>query len=335
MRDLVDLEENAFKFWPPEIASKERDASIIPLLLETQDKFISILNVADATPYSWQDALKTSSMPGNVFLKHLQVLSDVGGEKLQRFKKELPLVFKDSKMDFVWYEKRYTYEFKTLHGGIAWDNKRLKIDGKGLLDKVDFSPEMIDIAMLILYGGTALIANLPEYIEFNCIIGEMIGRVEELEKFVKQRYIFVSRITGGATANALGNMSQQYVAEYLKIKLPDWNFSGHTIPGVRDDGKTDMSFDLVAISPKNKYCAIEACFQVTTNSTIERKGEQAIDRQRLLHQIGHRIAYVIDGAGNFARPAALKKISDHSDCIVTYRDEELDKLAEFLVSMDN
>lgn len=335
MRDLGDLAENAFKFWPPEIAEKEREASIIPSLIETQDKFISILNVADSSPLVWQEVLKASSMPGNIFLKHLQVLSDVGGEKLQRFKKELPSVFPDSVMEFVWNEERYSYKFQTLHGRITWDNKRLKIDGKGLSDKADFTAEMLDVAMLILHGGTALAGSLPEVVQLHCIIGSLIGRVEELEKFVKQRYIFVSRITGGAAANALGNISQQYVTEYLKAKLPDWNFGGHRIPGVRDNGQTDMSFDIVAVSPSGKYCAIEASFQVTTNSTIERKGEQAIDRQRLLHQIGHKIAYVIDGAGNFARAAALSKICRHSDCTVTYKDEELDKLVKFLVSIDS
>ena len=50
MRNLEELERNALKFWPEQIAEKERNSSIIPKLIETQDKFISLLNIADASP---------------------------------------------------------------------------------------------------------------------------------------------------------------------------------------------------------------------------------------------------------------------------------------------
>ena len=45
MRNIDDLEKNAIKFWPAEIAVQEKDISIIPKLIETQDKFISLLNI--------------------------------------------------------------------------------------------------------------------------------------------------------------------------------------------------------------------------------------------------------------------------------------------------
>jgi hypothetical protein len=94
MRNLEDLEKNALRFWPSNITEIERGLSIIPRLLETQDKFISVLNLADASPTAWKMALQTSeTMPANLFLKHLIVLSDVGGERLMRFKKELALIF--------------------------------------------------------------------------------------------------------------------------------------------------------------------------------------------------------------------------------------------------
>ena len=50
MRDLSDLEKNALKFWPTELAEQEKKSSIIPRLIETQDKFISLLNISDANP---------------------------------------------------------------------------------------------------------------------------------------------------------------------------------------------------------------------------------------------------------------------------------------------
>ena len=73
MRDIIDLENNALKFWPSDLADKEKDSSIIPKLIETQDKFISLLNISDATPFSWKDTLTSSkSLSGNLFLKHLR-----------------------------------------------------------------------------------------------------------------------------------------------------------------------------------------------------------------------------------------------------------------------
>ena len=177
--------------------------------------------------------------------------------------------------------------------------------------------------------------NLPDDIIEKCIIGNLLGKSEELETFVKQRYIWVSRITGGATANRLGQLGQTYVKEYLENKLPDWRINQDRLPNVSQNERTSLAVDIVAKSPKNKFCAIEVSFQVTTNSTIERKAGQAQARQELLHSQGYKIAYVIDGAGNFERRSALTSICQHSDCTVSFRDDELDKLVEFLKKLDD
>jgi hypothetical protein len=189
---------------------------------------------------------------------------------------------------------------------------------------------MEDIIMLVLFGSMASGYGLPKEIEEKCLIGTLIGRKGELDTFVRERYIWVSRITGGATSNSLGNLAQQYVVEYLKVKLPDWDFSKKKIPGISQNERTSTSFDIVATSPKGKFCAIEASFQVTTNSVIERKAGQAQARQQQLHTAGHKIAYIIDGAGNFQRQSALRSLCQFSDCTVTYKDSELDLLVDFL-----
>lgn len=114
MRSIENLEQNAIKFWPAEIAVQEKDISIIPKLIETQDKFISLLNISDANPFIWkQTLLSTKSMSGNLFLKHLMVLSDIGGESLMRFKKELPLIFGEF-LTFNWEGQTFSYKFQTL-----------------------------------------------------------------------------------------------------------------------------------------------------------------------------------------------------------------------------
>jgi hypothetical protein len=168
---------------------------------------------------------------------------------------------------------------------------------------------MGDVAMVLLHGGTAIEPSLPDEPYAKCCLGAMLGDKRALDAFVRQRYIHVSRITGGAAANTMGQLAEAYVRERLQAQLPKWNLSGHTIPGISQNaGRTYTSFDMVAESPRGRCCAIEVSFQVTTNSTIERKGGQAQTRRALLKKHGHKIAYVIDGAGNFERQSALATI---------------------------
>ena len=93
-----------------------------------------------------------------------------------------------------------------------------------------------------------------------------------------------------------------------------------------------MPFDLVIEKGKKKV-GIEVSFQVTTNSTIERKAGQAADRQMLVHKSGYSIAYVLDGAGNFQRSSAISTICNHSDCTVAYTLSEFKVLSNWIKSV--
>lgn len=334
-RTLEDLESKGLKFWPSKISEKEKNSSVIPTLLDTQEKFISLLNIADKDPFAWKQVIQSSKvMYANLFLKHLMVLADVGGEKLMRLNKELPLILPNNKMEFSWNGNNYDYQFKSINNSGTWSNNFLKVDGASITKNHTLTDAIEDVINLILFGGAVTNTEMPQEILDKCIIGTLIGQDKELEEFVKQRYIWVSRITGGATANALGNIAQTYVKEYLHQKLPNWDFDKKTIPGITQNDRTPLSFDIVSKSPNNKYCAIEVSFQVTTNSTIERKAGQSRGRQQNLHESGHKIAYVIDGAGNFERISALRSIVEFSDFTGTFSDDELDRLCVFLQSID-
>ena len=63
---------------------------------------------------------------------------------------------------------------------------------------------------------------------------------------------------------------------------------------------------------------------------LKRKGGQAQERQKQMHEMGYNIAYVIDGAGNFQRRSAISTICEFSDCTVAYSDSELMNLVEFI-----
>lgn len=84
-RSREELEKHACKWWPDSIVRLEAESSIIPMLIRTQDQFISILTLADSKkPESVFNVMTASNFPANLFLKHLMVLTDFGSEPLQR-----------------------------------------------------------------------------------------------------------------------------------------------------------------------------------------------------------------------------------------------------------
>jgi len=102
IKTAAELEKTACLYWPKHLAVAAAEASTPPVLLQTQDKFLSILKSSDKDTSSWRQTLENSSTlsPG-LFLKHLMVLSDIGGERLQRFAKDSNILFPSGQMTFV------------------------------------------------------------------------------------------------------------------------------------------------------------------------------------------------------------------------------------------
>jgi hypothetical protein len=186
-----------------------------------------------------------------------------------------------------------------------------------------------DLIMILLYGASSELVDSASLEK--CEIGSLLGTNEELDKYVRQKYITVSRITGGATANKLGQIAQgivfDFLGKYLKEGYRVKSNGRIVLDGYEKEG--GMPFDIV-VEKGNKVVGIEVSFQVTTNSTIERKAGQAADRKALMHKQDYKIAYVIDGAGNFERPSAISTICQHSDCTVAYSKQEFEVLANFI-----
>ena len=331
-KTIEQLEQNACRYWPQEISEAVAKVNPIPMLIQTQDKFLSILKCADASPTSWADVLSaTSTLRANIFLKHLSVLTDIGGERLQRFSKDFSTLFPSGKLEFEWNGKNFTYAFSATRP--CWTNKRLCIDKDTLLSDCRLSKELKDVIMLLLWGGVAINnPNLPDELIQKCIVGSLIGHPAELEEFVKQRYIYVSRITGGSTANDCGHVCEESCVSRLKKYLPNtYVIGGHNIAGITQNNKNETTFDIVVSNPTTSHsCTIEISFQVTTNSVIERKSLLAKERQKLLHKKGHKVAYIIDGSGNFQRRNAVSTILQFSDCSVNFSDAGIKELAKFI-----
>lgn len=326
------LETSACLYWPKHLGDAIAEISSLPILLKTQDQFLSILKCSDKSPDACIRTIQDiSTLSPNLFLKHLMVLSDIGGERTQRFAKDFDLLFPTGMMEYVWNGKTYTHTF-----GInkkSWNNKALNVEKSVLLKESTFNQDMIDVTMLLLWGSTIINNHsLPQELIDKCTIGQYIGLPEQLDEFVKQRYLIVSRITGGSQVNDLGHACEQYAAQYLSNVLPAHIIvGGHNIPNISHNDKNLVTFDLVATNQETNRCvAIEISFQVTTNSVIERKSGLAKPRQEMLHRYGHSVAYIIDGSGNFQRKNAITTILSFSDCTVNFSDENLDNLAKFI-----
>jgi hypothetical protein len=269
---------------------------------------------------------------------HLAVLSDYGGEPIQRLGRSFKDIFSKEKgatgkyyFDFIWKEKSFRYEFKALPVN-GLNSKKLFIDGSGLIIEKELDDLTCDMIALLLFASTS---DYAEHAGLTaCEIGTMLGDEDVLTKFVKQRYIIVSKQTSGATANSLGQLAQTEIVSFLTKELGDKYKiirNGYiSIDGY--DKKGGMPFDLVVEKGKKKV-GIEVSFQVTTNSTIERKAGQAADRQALVHKSGYHIAYVLDGAGNFQRSSAISTICNHSDCTVAYTVAEFKVLSNWIKSV--
>ena len=199
------LQRKACLFWPESLAKQAREVSVIPRLIETQEKFIGILYVSDGNPAAWQQVLpNTDGMAANLFLKHLMVLSNVSGELLQRLHTTTSGVCAREPMQFVWRGKQHEHRFASFSLKLKWSNKDLFVDGRGLAQPAPLGPATADAAMLILHGAAALNPGLPSEALDQCVLGTLLGQKAELDRFVRQRYIWVSRITGGGYGQQAG-----------------------------------------------------------------------------------------------------------------------------------
>jgi len=335
-RSLSELEAYAVKWWPDELKKTAAKASIIPTLIETQDDFLSILTISGKSPTQIFDVIKASKLPANLILKHLVILSDFGGERLKRLSSEFHNVFySDPKsdsysMNYIFNEEVQTYHFKTLPNGKKLSNPSLHIDGKGLLNELPLTDLHRDAIMILLHGSTCVDSEGGGLEK--CELGTMLGKKQILEEYIKERYIVVSRITGGAGSNAQGQIAEKIVVQFLRDRLSqDYKIGRGAVKLKGYPKASGMPFDIIVERGGNKV-GIEISFQVTTNSVIERKAGLAEDRLRYMNGENHFITYILDGAGNFERKSAAARICEFSDCTVAFSDEEFEVLATFIES---
>ncbi|MCU4437219.1 hypothetical protein KTH93_17265 [Acinetobacter bereziniae] len=331
-KDINTLEKTAIKWWSADIKDTVQSTSIIPKLIDSHDQFISILKLIDPkAPSSLFDIIRASKFPANLFVKHLSILTDFGGELLKRLSNTFEdIFFRDETnqlyLKYIFQEQEYTYIFKNQNfKGLS--NTKLKIDGASFAVNYALDDLYEDIIMIFMYGAFS-----GNDIFLECDIAERVSDTNELDIFLRQRYIHVSKITSGAKSNSNGQVLQKQIQQFLKDSLSD-QFT------VLSNGKISLksikegyfNFDIV-ISKKDviSQIGLEISFQVTTNSVIERKAVSAERRQTAMHNEGHHIGYIIDGAGNFERRSAVSILCNFSDCTVNCSQSDLSLLVSWI-----
>ena len=338
LRTVKDLEQVGSKWWPKEVRDEAMKVSILQYLLDTQEKFISLLTLADRKkPEKLFALLEASGFEYHLFLKHLILLTDVGSEPIQRFNSSFDEIFPGRVLRYAVGKKQFSYEFVKLPTQAKPNNKKMQIDELDNLQQSCRDKQLSkDLIMLLIYGAASNEKRTAAVL-YKCNAYEYLGQEELIKKYVRQNYIRVSRIVGGKEATDLGNVAQSYAVSYLTEKLGDnYNVvSAGTIPGVKMDDDKDVTFDIV-IDRKDdegrfkKYVGVEVSFQETSNSTIERKAREAQARFRNTQNKRCYVAYIIDGAGNFSRTAAVTDLCNNSHCNVAYIPSEFDLLIEFI-----
>ena len=329
-RSFEELENNAVMWWPETLEAKNADASTLSKLIKSQDDFLDILCLCKKNPLQVFDLITSAGFPSNLFLKHLSILADYGGESIQRLGRGFTEIFDCHEnvyfMEFDWHSSSHKYDFEMLPiKGL--NSSKLQIDAKGLLKQTALCPLHRDMIVVLLFAGSSTVSSQAALSK--CEIGIILGDKNLLMTYVKERYIHVSRIIEGATANALGQLAQQEVVSHLADSLGvGYNVEGNGSIQLSGYQKGALPFDLV-VTKAGKSLGIEISFQVTTNSTIERKAREAEHNQQLMHDNGHKVGYVIDGAGNFQRSSAISNICRFSDCTVAFCSDEFEVLAQW------
>lgn len=338
LRTIKDLEQVGSKWWPKEVREEAMKVSILQYLLDTQEKFISLLTLADRNkPEKLFSLIDASDFEYHLFLKHLILLTDVGGEPIQRFNASFSEIFPNGEIAYKIDKKQFSYKFEALPTKGVPNNKKMQSDSLDSLKATCRNiPLCKDLIMLLIYGAASSSARTSAVL-YKCNAYEYLGQEELIKKYVRQNYIRVSRIVGGKEATDLGNVAQSYAVRYLAEHLGEkYNVvNAGTIPGVKMDDDKDVTFDIV-IDRKDddsrfkKYVGVEVSFQETSNSTIERKAREAQARFRNTQNKRCYVAYIIDGAGNFSRTSAVTDLCNNSHCNVAYTPSEFDLLIEFI-----
>lgn len=113
-RDIEQLREVASLFWPEELSGEAAKLSVIPILLNTQKQFLGILGIKISDIHKFFKLIELAELPANLFLKHLMILADFGGELLQRVNDNFSVLFPSGELEYALNGVPQRYRFQKL-----------------------------------------------------------------------------------------------------------------------------------------------------------------------------------------------------------------------------
>lgn len=179
---MSQLERYACMWWPKEVRDYADKLSILQTLLDTQEKFISILKLADShDPESIFRIMKASKFSMKCFLKHLMVLTDIELKQIQEINKNFTKSFPDGKMML---NESVAYYFHVLPIKCGLTYEIIKLDRINEEDACEEKYLFEDLIMLLLYHVT--FSNELHVADF---IGGNSTQMSELKDFMTLRLV--------------------------------------------------------------------------------------------------------------------------------------------------
>jgi hypothetical protein len=190
---IVELRQDVSIFWPSDFSQETFERNILPILIETQDAFATILSIPMWGITTLFEILNIVIFPSNLFLLHLFVLIDFKGKALHKVYQSWDTLFPTGTMEYKWGAEYRSYRFKTLPVGNAAKPTLLNIRGDVLTQKTKVSDLAQDIIALLLFGGTCPDQRVATVLK-KCTLGQYIGDTNRVREFIRQQILDIHRI---------------------------------------------------------------------------------------------------------------------------------------------
>jgi len=192
-RTFAELEKKAVKWWPKELEATVAAESVIPKLIATQDRFISILKLSGDNPDQVFDVLQASGMSANLFLKHLVILTDYGGELINRLGREFTETFA---VDPVTNRRVMQYVLEPLREFLSQDYQ-LTRNGSIILNGYDKSDGM-PFDVVVEKDAKKIGIEVSFQVTTNSVIERKSGQAENRFRLMNENGFWIAYVIDGA-----------------------------------------------------------------------------------------------------------------------------------------
>lgn len=331
---LAELRENAVLWWPDEIRDEVAASSFYDAMLVSFPIFQQTLKDSTDLESLIQKVKELNAegkLPANLFMRHCMLFTNLGWEAMKKwFGDSYADMFPDGKF------KGGEIEFDMPNPGTGQSKVRTMskhIKDAYAYDLSDTQLKHILACIKLLFMGSHSSLSQLERCNLGIYLDDSDGELFYCDSVMK--YIEVSNQTSGAKAAGSGNLMENKLAiepikAYLSVHFPNLEYLSKTSHQFLLGHEPMTSDQWFVNEGNNRAVALEVSFQETTNSVIERKRKDAENRRNLFPE-NCKSAFVIDGVGSLEhRKNAVKEILSNADIVVTAREDEILRLADYI-----